>query len=135
MISPAGMIGALLTVAAAASLFALKDEVQRAEQNLHRLRAAVVAERDRMDRLRTEWAMLTQPGRLARLAQAHLELDPVLPVQIVETADLPLEMELRLAGQTWTAPLPSGAEGLLRLKPQQGLAAVTAAALGDGATP
>ena len=135
MIGRVGIVGIGLTVLAASGLFALKDEVQRAEQELRRLRATVAAEHGRIDRLRTEWAMLTQPGRLARLAEAHLELDPVVPMQIVAVEDLPLRLELRLVGRAWPARLPSGAEAVLRLKPQQALAGITAAALGDGGAP
>lgn len=114
-----GIAGLVLAVLLACGLYALKDQVQRVEGELRRAHAAVLAERGALDRLRTEWAMLNQPGRLARLAEAHLDLMPAHPGQIVRVTDLPFRADLALGGRSWPALLPSGGAVELRLKPYQ----------------
>jgi cell division protein FtsL len=112
-----GVLALLLALVAAFGVYALKDRVLRVEADLRRVQAAIRLERTELGRLRTEWAMLSQPGRLARLAQTHLELVPAQPGQITRIADLPLRAEVAQAGRQWPVLLPSGAEATLRLKP------------------
>lgn len=119
-----GMIGLALSVIVACALYALKDQVQRLEGELHRARAAVGAERTALDRLRTEWALLNQPGRLERLARTHLGLVPAQPGQIVRIADIPYRADLALSRRQWQVVLPSGASAALRFKPSRKLEAL-----------
>lgn len=112
-----GTIGLVLSVLVACALYALKDQVQRLEGELHRARAAVGAERMMLDRLRTEWALLNQPGRLERLARKHLGLVPAQPEQIVRVAEIPYRADLELGKRQWQVVLPSGASAPLRFKP------------------
>jgi cell division protein FtsL len=112
-----GVIALLLALLAAFGVYALKDRVLQVETELRRVQSAIRAERTALGRLRTEWAMLNQPGRLARLAQTHLDLVPAHPGQIARIADLPLHAELAQARRQWPVVLPSGAEATLRLKP------------------
>lgn len=120
MIGRAALLGIVIALSVAAGLFALKDRVQQAEGELRRSRAMTQNERSEIARLRTEWAMLNQPSRLARLAETHLDLEPVTPIQIVRMTDLPYRADLSLAGRAWVAELPSGAAAVLRLKPPGG---------------
>jgi len=122
-----GMIGLVLAVIVACVLYALKDQVQRLEGELHRARAAVAAERVALDRLRTEWALLNQPGRLERLAGKHLGLVPAQPGQIVRIADIPYRADLELMERQWQVVLPSGANAPLRFKPSRELDALVGA--------
>jgi len=112
-----GTLGVVLAVLVACALYALEDRVQRLEGQLHRARAAVVAERSALDRLRTEWTLLTRPGRLERLARIHLGLVPAQPGQIVRIADIPYRADLELGKRQWQVVLPSGANTPLRFKP------------------
>ncbi len=112
-----GMAGLVLALVLACGLYALKDQVQRVEGELRQVRAAAAAERSALGRLRAEWAMLSQPGRLARLARAHLDLVPAHPGQIVDVAEIPLRAEITLGRRSWPALLPSGGEIELRFKP------------------
>lgn len=114
----AGLLGVVLALAMATGVYLLKDRVQRSEGELRRLRAAVQGELGSLDRLRTEWAVLNQPMRLAALARGHLELQPLDPLRLTTIEELPYRAELRLSGRAWTARLPSGADAALRLKPR-----------------
>lgn len=112
-----GVIAVVLSVVVACAVYALKDRVQRLEGELHGTLAAIGAERTALDRLRTEWALLNQPGRLERLARNHLGLVPAQPGQIVRIGDIPYRAELALSKRQWQVVLPSGADATLRFKP------------------
>ena len=113
-------IGSLaLALLAACGLYLLKDRVQREERELQRVQSAIAAERSALTRLRAEWALLNQPARIARLARAHLALQPAQPGQIVAIEAIPLRTDLELDGLRLTAQLPSGGEVPLRLKPSE----------------
>jgi len=117
-----GLVSLLLALLAASGLYTMKDQVQRREAELRGLQVAIAAERATLGRLRAEWAMLNQPGRIARLAAAYLELQPASPNQIVAIEDIPLRRDLELAERRLMARLPSGGEVPLRLKPAERLA-------------
>lgn len=124
--------GFALLLLAATGLYLLKDRVQELERELRATRVAIQTEHGRLDRLRAEWAMLNQPGRLARLAEAHLDLQPAEPTQVVEIGDLPYRDELLLSGRAWLARLPSGADVPLRLKPPRTAGVLLPASDGPG---
>jgi cell division protein FtsL len=111
--------GLAIALVAACGLYVMKDRVNRLEGELRRQQALIAAEQSRLHRLRAELAMLEQPGRLARLAAAHLELRPAQPTQLMTIADLPRRADLQVAERPLRALLPSGAEVVLRLKPRQ----------------
>jgi len=118
-----GIIGLALALLAAAGLYTMKDQVQHRERELRGLHVAISAERLVLDRLRAEWAMLNQPGRIARLAAAYLELQPARPGQIVRVEAIPLRTDLENADRQLIARLPSGVDVPLRLKPAARLSA------------
>lgn len=130
-----GMFGLILALTLACGLYALKDQVQRLELRLLSVRAAVVAEQTALERLRTEWATLNQPSRLARLAKEHLGLVPAEPRQIMAITDIPLRSQMLLSSRSWQAELASGSTVTLRFKPHgsAGLAQVISAAHGRAA--
>jgi hypothetical protein len=113
-----GLTSLSIAVLAACALFAMKDQVRRLEGELHDLRGVVDDERVAIDRLETEWAILNQPGRIARLASAYVGLQPAKPGQIVQIDDIPLRSELELGSQSLQVVLPSGEAASLRLKPR-----------------
>jgi cell division protein FtsL len=122
MTSRWGLASLLIALLAACGLYLLKDRVQRLERELQDMQAAIATEKSALSRLRTEWAMLDQPGRIARLAAEHLDLRPAQPGQIVTIEDIPRRSDLELAKRRLTALLPSGGEVTLRLKPPERLA-------------
>ena len=111
--------GLLLALVAACGLYIMKDRVSRLDSELRRQQAMIAAEQTRLHRLRAEWAMLEEPGRIARLAAAHLQLRPAHPTQIMRIDDLPRRAELLVAERQLPALLPSGAEVVLRFKPRR----------------
>jgi len=116
-----GLVTLSVAVLAACLLFAMKDQVRRLEGDLDELREAVRAEQVALGRLKTEWAMLNQPGRIARLASTYVGLQPAQPGQIVRIEDIPLRADLDLAGRSLQVVLPSGQGAPLRLKPRPSL--------------
>ena len=116
-----GLASLVLALLAASGLYTMKDQVQRREGELRGVQVAIAAEKAAIARLRAGWATLNQPSRVARLADAYLELQPAQPGQIVRIEDIPLRYEVEIAKRRLTALLPSGAEVPLRLKPAQRL--------------
>jgi len=114
-----GVSGLVIALVAACGLYVMKDRVNRLEGELRRHHALVAAEQARLHRLRAEWAMLEQPGRLARMAAEHLDLRPAQPTQIMAIADVPRRADLGVDQRILRVVLPSGAEVDLRLKPQR----------------
>jgi cell division protein FtsL len=113
-----GVASLSVAVLAACALFAMKDQVRRLEGELRDLRQAMADETVAIGRLETEWAILNQPGRIARLASAHLGLQPAQPSQIVRIDDIPMRTELVLSSRSLQVVLPSGEAASLRLKPR-----------------
>jgi hypothetical protein len=113
-----GLASLSIAVLAACALFAMKDQVRRLEGELHDLRDAIQSEQVAIDRLETEWAVLNQPGRIARLAAAHVGLEPAKPGQIARIDDIPLRSELEQSSGPLQVVLPSGEATALRLKPR-----------------
>jgi cell division protein FtsL len=111
--------GLAIALVAACGLYVMKDRVNRLEGELRRQQAMIAAEQTRLHRLRAESAMLEQPGRIARLAAAHLDLRPAHPTQIMTIADLPRRADLQVDKHQLRTLLPSGAEVVLRLKPRR----------------
>jgi hypothetical protein len=114
-----GSTGLVIALLAACGLYVMKDRVNRLEGELRRHHALVAAEQARLHRLRAEWAMLEQPGRLARMAAEHLDLRPAQPTQIMAIADVPRRADLGDDQRILRVVLPSGAEVDLRLKPRR----------------
>lgn len=84
----------MIAALAACGVYALKDQVQSLENDLVRVERRIDQERFEITRLRAEWATLSQPARLARLAEEHLKLQPAEPRQIASIDDIPLRSEL-----------------------------------------
>jgi cell division protein FtsL len=77
----------ILIVLAGTGLFLVKHEVQDLEEKLARYDEDIAKDREAIHVLRAEWAYLTQPDRLSKLAQRHLGLKPPAAGQIVESLD------------------------------------------------
>jgi cell division protein FtsL len=90
-----GVFCLTIAILAACGVYSLKHRVQGLERDLARVERMVEEEKIQIRRLRAEWATLSRPERLARLTEAHLELQPARPGQIVSIADIPLREDLR----------------------------------------
>ena len=85
-----GLVGLTIAILAACGVYGLKNRVQLLEKELLVVERKIEAERIEIKRLRAEWATLTHPERLARLAETHLGLKPAEPRQIATITDIPL---------------------------------------------
>lgn len=84
----------MIAVLAACGVYVFKGQVQTLENDLRRVERAIDQERFEIKRLEAEWATLSDPARLAHLAEEHLNLVPAEPRQIASIDDVPLRDEL-----------------------------------------
>lgn len=84
-----GLLSLTIAVLAACGVYGLKNRVQILEKELVRIERLIDREQVEVKRLEAEWATLTHPERLARLAETHLGLRPAAPEQIMAIADIP----------------------------------------------
>lgn len=75
-------------VAMGYGVYQIKYEVQTLKERAAELEAEIAKEKAAIEVLRTEWAYLTRPTRLERLAQEHLDLAPLKPDQVVTLNNL-----------------------------------------------
>jgi hypothetical protein len=77
----------LLTFTAAAlaglHLYQTKHEVALLDRELRGIARAIDEANDRTQALQAEWAWLNEPERLRGVAQRHLQLEPMQPVQFI----------------------------------------------------
>jgi hypothetical protein len=84
----AAILCALLTVALAVVLMAIKYQVQAYEEELTLLNDRIVQEKQTIQILKGEFSYLTEPDRLRGLATQHLGLVPIEPAQLATFAGL-----------------------------------------------
>ncbi|MBP1852342.1 cell division protein FtsL [Rhizobium halophytocola] len=85
------MIGAML--AAATVTYQIKHHAEDREEEVQHLEAKIKLERDTLDLLKADWALLTQPNRLEKLVQLYgdeLKLQPTDPTQLARPHELPM---------------------------------------------
>lgn len=58
-------------------LFAVKHRVHVISKEMSKLNANIVREKEAIHILHAEWAFLTQPGKIAKLTDKHLHLQPM----------------------------------------------------------
>jgi len=91
----------IIMTAAAAVTYTIKHQAENKLEEIRRLDAAIKLEEDTIDLLKADWALLTQPSRLERLAAvfaADLQLAPTPPTKLAQPSELPmLRAELPLS--------------------------------------
>lgn len=93
-------------VAAAVVTYSIKHKADLKLEEVRKLEAEIKLEKDTIDLLRADWALLTQPNRLHRLVNAYqdeLGLSPTLPTQLAQPRELPM-----LRSQLPQPPEPEG---------------------------
>ncbi len=93
-------------VAAAVVTYSIKHQADLKLETVRKLEAEIKLEKDTIDLLRADWALLTQPNRLHRLVNAYqgdLELAPTMPTQLAQPQELPM-----LRSQLPQPPEPEG---------------------------
>lgn len=79
-------------ISTAAYTFKLKHETLDARAKLDQIEREIIAERNTIELLETDWSFLTQPGRLQDLTERYnstLELQPISVDQIIALEELP----------------------------------------------
>jgi hypothetical protein len=98
------MIGAML--AAATVTYQIKHDTDNKAAEVRRLEAEIKLEKDTIELLRADEALLAQPSRLERLVTtyaAELQLVPTEPTQLARPMELPMLKD--------QLPIPEGEEG------------------------
>jgi cell division protein FtsL len=72
-----------------AKLYSLEHETRRLERQTAKLQAELLQQKEDRKLLRAEWASLTRPERIEKLALEKLDMAPVRVTQIVTEAELP----------------------------------------------
>jgi cell division protein FtsL len=60
-----------------ASLFAIKHKVQGIYKEISKLNSSIIKEKETIHILNAEWAFLTQPSKVDKLASKQLSLEPM----------------------------------------------------------
>ncbi|MCF6368224.1 cell division protein FtsL [Rhizobium halophilum] len=79
--------------AAAVVTYTIKHRADDTLQEVRRLESEIRLEKDTIDLLKADWALLTQPIRLERLIaayQSELQLVPTAPTQLAMPVELPM---------------------------------------------
>jgi hypothetical protein len=79
--------------AAAAVTYTIKHRAELKLEEVHRLESEIKLEKDTIDLLKADWALLTQPNRLQRLIGAYadeLKLQPTLSTSLAQAKELPM---------------------------------------------
>lgn len=79
--------------AAAVVTYTIKHRADDKLQEVRRLETEIRLEKDTIDLLKADWALLTQPNRLERLMKAYqseLQLVPTAPTQLAMPQELPM---------------------------------------------
>jgi len=79
--------------AAAVVTYTIKHRADDKLQEVRRLETEIRLEKDTIELLKADWALLTQPNRLERLTQAYqseLQLVPTAPTQLAMPKELPM---------------------------------------------
>ena len=83
------MMWVLVVACAASLLYSVKYRVQTMDEEIAVLQTQIAEERAAIHVLHAEWAYLTRPERVRKLAQAHLDMEPARGQQLLELADVP----------------------------------------------
>lgn len=87
-------------VCAASALYAVKYRVQGMDEEIVAMKSQIKAEKSALHVLNAEWAYLTRPDRIRKLAEKHLSLAPVSGLQMADVSEIPFPADdaVQLAG-------------------------------------
>ncbi len=93
MLRTSDIVMITVMIAAATVTYSIKHSAENVLEEVHELDAKIKLEEDTIDLLKADWALLTQPNRLASLVQTFrddLGLEPTDPTQIIQPDELPM---------------------------------------------
>ncbi|CBI76686.1 conserved protein of unknown function [Bartonella clarridgeiae 73] len=76
--------------------YKVKYDVQKQISEVHRIEREIAAEKNMVNLLHTEWAVMIEPSRMKKLAeryQKELNLEVIQPRQIVKLKDIPMRLQ------------------------------------------
>ena len=79
--------------AAAATTYTIKHKAELKLEEVHHLEAEIKLEKDTIELLKADWALVVQPNRLERLVanyNSELQLQPTLSTSLVQPNELPM---------------------------------------------
>ena len=82
-----------IMTATATVTYTIKHQAELKLDEVKRLEAEIKLEKDTIDLLRADWALLTQPNRLEKLVKVYdkdLQLVPTESTQLVQPSELPM---------------------------------------------
>lgn len=106
MLKPFDFVLMGVMVATAVVTYTIKHNTDLKLEEVKRLEAEIRMEKDTIDLLRADWALLTQPNRLQRIVAAYkndLQLEPLASTQLAMPQELPM-----LRSQLPQPPEPEG---------------------------
>jgi cell division protein FtsL len=83
----------LALIASAVYAYTIKYDTLKHVEQLARLKSNIQREQDTIAVYKAEWQRLNSPERIQALADKHLSLQPLLPLQIVKIDELPMRRE------------------------------------------
>lgn len=93
MLRTADIIMILMMTAAATVTYSIKHRAELKFEEVRKLDSEIRLEKDTIDLLKADWALLTQPNRLQRLIdayQADLQLVPTASTALAQPSELPM---------------------------------------------
>lgn len=114
---------AVLVLGTAVWTYSIKYETEKQLAEIRSLKAQIETERETIELLTADWAFLTQPERLQKLAaryQESLKLDVTTATQIVNSSELPGE------------PIRDASDGIAEILAGEGLDNLTTGSTGGG---
>ncbi len=96
----------LVIMVAALSLYQVKYEVQRVRADIASVTRVLEQENETLDVIAAEWAYLSRPERIKKLAQKHLAAQTMMVQQVadVEAIAFPHRLEASAAGELPVMP-------------------------------
>ena len=70
-------------------IYRLEHATRSGEREIVRLQAKIGDEAESFKLLAAEWSLLTRPDRIQHLAQKHLNLKVMSPLQVITESDIP----------------------------------------------
>ncbi|MGB0382768.1 MAG: hypothetical protein EBT20_05245 [Alphaproteobacteria bacterium] len=81
---------AVLASMAALLTYQIKNKVSGLNRDIARIERLLVVEQERIEVQKAEWAYLTAPARLEKLAREHLDLDTPATAQLARVSMVPM---------------------------------------------
>ena len=101
-------------VVAATITYQIKHRADEKLQEVRRLESEIKLEKDTIDLLKADWALLSQPSRLQKLVNIYngeLKLEPTQPTQLAQPSELPMLRSQLPAQEVAGTSSETGADG------------------------